>query len=64
MGHYRSESDTAPWYGLTQQEALVLETPHRLPDSELAHYLTRSPCGRETALGELLQLRDARRKPD
>src|SRR5712671_6027892 len=26
------------------QETLVLETPHRLPDSELAHYLTRSPC--------------------
>ena len=25
------------------QEALVLETPHRLPDSELAHYSTRSP---------------------
>jgi hypothetical protein len=22
------------------QEALVLETPHRLPDSELAHYST------------------------
>jgi hypothetical protein len=25
------------------QKALVLETPHRLPDSVLAHYLTRSP---------------------
>jgi hypothetical protein len=25
------------------QETLVLETPHRLSDSELAHYLTRSP---------------------
>ena len=25
------------------EEALILETPHRLPDSKLAHYLT-FPC--------------------
>jgi hypothetical protein len=29
------------------QETLVLETPHRLPDSELTHYLTRSPWRQE-----------------
>src|SRR4029077_2877844 len=41
------------------QERRVLETPHRSPDSELAHYLTRSPWWQGTTCsGGLLQSRD------
>src|SRR6516162_10973361 len=41
------------------QETLVLETPHRLSDSELAHYLTPSPWWQGTPCSsELLQSRD------
>ena len=41
------------------QETLVLETPHRLPDSEFTHYLTPSPWRQGTPCsGELLQSRD------
>ena len=43
------------------QETLVLETPHRLPDSEFAHYLTRSPWWQgNPCSSELLQSRDTR----
>jgi alpha-D-ribose 1-methylphosphonate 5-phosphate C-P lyase len=41
------------------QEALILETPHRLPDAKLAHYSTRFAWWQENPYSaEFLQLRD------
>ena len=39
------------------QEALVLETPHRLADSELTHRSTRSPVAENSCSDQPLQLR-------
>jgi hypothetical protein len=39
------------------QEALVLETPHWLADSELAHRSTRSPVAENSCSHQFLQLR-------
>jgi hypothetical protein len=56
---HASQGKAALETAVAAQETLVLETPHRLPDSELAHFLTRSPSWqRNPCSSELLQLRD------